>query len=111
MELIAAINACKAFDEIDNFGTVTIYSDSAYLINCRNQNWWRAWQCNGWRNSKKEPVANQELWEQLIPYFEKPTKYNFVKVKGHNGDKSLKAYWNDVVDKMAVHKKQEMMGL
>ena len=43
------------------------------------------WQKNGWKNAKKQPVANQDLWEQLIRYFEMP-EVDFVKVKGHAGN-------------------------
>ena len=32
-------------------------------------------------------------------------RFDFSKVKGHNGDKSLDAYWNDYVDKKAVKAK------
>lgn len=55
----------------------------------------------GWRNSKKEPVANRELWERLIPYFENP-RFSFEKVKGHSGEKD----WNDYVDRLAVEAKK-----
>lgn len=97
MELEAmAMGLC--FVEIFGLGDylVDIYSDSAYIINCYNQNWWCNWEKNGWLNSKKEPVANRELWELLIPNFKK-ANYTFNKVKGHNGDK-----WNEYVDKLAV---------
>lgn len=109
MELIAAINACRALEKVDGFGLAAIYSDSAYLVNCVNQNWWRAWKRNNWLNSKKEPVANRELWEQLIPYFENSLKYKFIKVKGHNGVDTPESYWNDIVDKMAVNAKFAIM--
>jgi len=73
-----------------------VYSDSSYVVNCFLQNWWRKWQANGWKNSKKEPVANKELWEELIPYFEHPF-FDFCKVKGHSTDT-----WNEYVDTLAV---------
>lgn len=102
MELIAAAEALefykKKIDEgkFDTFRDVSLYSDSAYLINCVNQHWYVAWQRNGWRNSKKEPVANQDLWERLIPFFD-TNEVQFKKVKGHNGN-----HWNELVDEMAV---------
>ena len=53
-ELLAIINGCeKALTIIKEFDSVIIYSDSAYCINCKNQNWYRNWQNNGWKNSKK----------------------------------------------------------
>lgn len=75
--------------------TITVFSDSAYLINCVNQSWWHNWQKNGWRNAKREPVANQDLWIRLIPYFKCPV-IKWSKVKGHAGDK-----YNEMVDEMA----------
>ena len=100
-ELIAIINACN---EISTLNTpVTVYSDSAYCINCYKQQWYKNWQKNGWLNSKKEPVANQELWEELIPFFEN-LNFTFEKVKGH----SLNQF-NNIVDKMAVEAKQCLM--
>lgn len=105
MELTAALRACEAIEAIDPFATVKLYSDSAYLIRCFKENWWKNWRANGWKNSKKEPVANQDLWEKLIYFFMKAPGYEFIKVKGHAGNATKSAYWNDVVDKMAVQAK------
>ena len=109
MELIAALRACEEIDKTDGFATVRLYSDSAYLINCYKQNWWKTWCVNGWKNSKKEPVANQDLWEKLIYFFMKAPGYDFIKVRGHAGNATESAYWNDVVDKMAVQAKFSIM--
>ena len=79
--------------------SVKVYSDSAYCINCYKQRWYENWQRNGWINSKKQPVANRELWEKLIPYFY-DVRFKFEKVKGHTDDK-----WNNFVDKLAVEAK------
>ena len=99
-ELTAVIDACRsALDYtglIDCNPTYTIYSDSAYIINCYKQKWYKKWQTNGWINSKKQPVANKELWEFLIPFFENP-RFDFEKVAGHSTDK-----YNNLVDEMAV---------
>ena len=101
MELTAAI---EALNRLKVPCEVTLYSDSAYLINCFKQNWWKAWRANGWKNSKKEPVANQDLWEGIIPFFMKAPGYDFIKVKGHAGNE-----YNEIVDKMAVRAKEEYM--
>ena len=50
---------------------------------------------NGWKNAKKQPVANRDLWERLIKYFEYP-EVEFVKVRGHAGN-----FYNEIVDTMA----------
>lgn len=74
---------------------VTIYSDSAYAINCYLEEWYINWQNNGWLNSNKQPVANQDLWIDIIPYFDN-FWYEFKKVPGHAG-----IYWNDKCDELA----------
>ena len=100
MELAAAINALRLVDGLRKpFETVVVYTDSAYLHNCYAQHWYDNWQSNGWVNSKKQPVANRDLWEQLIPYFD-AAEINFVKVKGHKGV-SYHEQWNDYVDRLA----------
>lgn len=97
MELNAAIEALTKISTIANFpqDSITVYTDSAYLYNCYHQKWYKNWQENGWKNSKKQPVANQDLWEMLIPYFE-TFGIDFIKVKGHSGDQ-----WNEYVDDLA----------
>ena len=104
MELTAALRACEEIDATDGFATVKLYSDSAYLINCFKQNWWKSWRANGWKNSKKEPVANQDLWERLIYFFMKAPGYDFIKVKGHAGNQ-----YNEMVDTLAVRAKESVM--
>lgn len=98
MELIAAAEALEYLfhNEIAApFDRVIVYTDSAYLHNCVTQKWYINWQNNGWRNSKKESVANRDLWERLVKYFEMP-EVEFVKVKGHADNE-----WNNYVDALA----------
>lgn len=96
MELHAAIEGItKALTFLEKGDVINVYTDSAYLHNCYTQGWYKNWQKNGWRNSKKESVANRDLWEMLIPYFEQP-EVEFVKVKGHAGN-----HYNEIVDTMA----------
>ena len=96
-ELTAVIKACESINNLNH--SFTIYSDSSYIINCWQNQWYENWLQNGWLNSKKEPVANKELWIRLIPYF-KNSHFFFQKVKGHSGN-----YFNELVDKMAVEAK------
>ena len=96
MELSAIIDAFKCLYFYSTSSCpVELYTDSAYFHNCYTQKWWKNWVKNGWKNSKKEPVKNRDLWEKLIPYMEN-SLITFKKVKGHNGD-----YWNEKVDSMA----------
>lgn len=85
--------------------TIEIYSDSAYLCNAFNSHWIDNWTKNGWVNSKKQPVANRDLWEKLLSIIEQlePNQVIFCKVKGHNGDK-----YNEMADKLAVAATKEI---
>lgn len=104
-ELKAMINGCKeALNWIEPFDMVLVYSDSAYIINCYKQGWYKAWERNGWINSKKQPVANKELWEELIPFFEN-VNFKFEKVKGHSTKNDENSKWNNYVDTLAVKSK------
>jgi ribonuclease HI len=96
-ELLAIVEACRWAKEVYPLEKITIRTDSAYCHNCWAQKWYENWLRNGWKNSKKEPVANKTLWLQLIPFF-KDENFTFEKVKGHTG----KNDWNDMVDKLAV---------
>lgn len=99
-ELRGMIEGCKAAQSAtEPFDMVLVYSDSAYIVNCYKQGWYKAWERNGWINSKKQPVANRELWEELIPFFES-VNFKFEKVKGHSTDE-----WNNYVDRLAVEAK------
>ncbi len=79
-------------------GVVRIVSDSTYVVNCFKQRWWANWERNGWKNSQKQPVANQDLWKPLVEIV-KPdiSRIEFVWVKGHSGNRM-----NDLVDRLAV---------
>ena len=102
MELQAMISGYHYLkSNYNNDILVDVYSDSAYIIQCYIQKWWINWSFNGWKNSKKEPVANKELWKMLIPCFGE-LNYTFNKVKGHSTDDSINSYWNNYVDKLAV---------
>lgn len=61
---------------------VTLYSDSAYLINAFKNRWLDNWQRNGWKNASKKPVENQDLWKRLLELC-KIHNITWVKVKGH----------------------------
>ena len=99
-ELTAVLNACNYLKEVYPFDEHFIYIDSAYVVNCYTLNWYQKWEKNGWINSKKQPVANRELWIQLIEFF-KDKNFHFKKVAGHSTNE-----WNNYVDKLAVKAKE-----
>lgn len=98
MELLAALEAIRT---LGSRYRITIFSDSAYLINCFEDRWYVGWRIRGWRTAEGKPVSNKDIWEPLIELvLAKGVK--FVKVKGHSGNVG-----NDYVDKLAVKTKNE----
>ena len=81
MELLGAIVALEA---LKNPCAVTLYTDSQYVANAFNQHWVDGWLKRGWKNAKKEPVKNVDLWKRLL-VAKQPHNVEFVWVKGHAG--------------------------
>ena len=92
MELTAALEALRAFD-----GSLTVVSDSTYVVNCFRDRWWENWLRRGWVNSARKPIASRDLWEPLIDAYRTRGDVDFRWVKGHSGDQ-----WNDRADLLAV---------
>ena len=61
MELTAAI---KALEALKGPSTAIIYTDSVYVRDGITS-WIHNWKRNGWKNAKKQPVKNDDLWRQL----------------------------------------------
>ena len=93
MEITAVLEALRA---LVGEGPVQVVSDSTYVVNCFRDKWYVRWAANGWRNAKKQPVANADLWRPLIELVE-ANDVTFRWVKGHSGDRL-----NDLVDQLAV---------
>ncbi len=94
MEIFAVLDALRAFAGDDR--PIEVVSDSTYVVNCFRDGWWVKWERNGWRNAKRQPVANDDLWKPLVELV-KSTDVSFRWVKGHSGDPM-----NDLVDRLAV---------
>ncbi len=93
MEVTAVVRALQALD-----GPLHVVSDSTYVVNCFKQSWWSGWQRRGWRNTQGKPVANQDLWRELLPLaLESGRPVTFAWVKGHSGHTM-----NDLVDLLAT---------
>jgi len=81
MELTAAIEALKNFQNREN---ITLVTDSKYVKD-GIQSWIQNWKKNGWKTASKKPVKNKELWKELDELI---TKHNIIWewVKGHAGN-------------------------
>ena len=92
MELTAALEALKLLKYPCE---VELYSDSAYLVNGFSNGWIYNWKKNNWKTANKEPVKNQEIWEELYNMTQKH-KITFIKVKGHSDNE-----YNNRCDELA----------
>jgi ribonuclease HI len=93
MEIRAVIEALKSIP-----GDVAVVSDSNYVVKCFHDRWYLGWRRRGWRNTQGKPVANRELWEELLDLaLDDGRSVTFEWVKGHSGDAM-----NDFVDALAT---------
>ena len=79
-EITAALVGLKKIT--DKTIPVKIYSDSQYLVQTINSNW--------------NINANKELWEKLFEEIRTFDSVEFIKVKGHGGNK-----YNEIADNLA----------
>jgi ribonuclease HI len=80
MEMTAVLRGLSALKEPC---AVTVHTDSRYVIDGMTQ-WIFGWQKRGWVNAAKKPVANEDLWRELIAAA-RPHKISWQWVKGHAG--------------------------
>lgn len=93
MELTAVI---KSLDALKEPCTVTLTTDSQYVVNSVTKGWVYGWAKKNWIKEKNKPVPNAELWQQLLPLLKKH-EVEFVWVRGHNGHPE-----NERCDELAV---------
>ncbi len=80
MEMLGAIAGLEALKRPCR---VCLTTDSQYLVKGMTE-WIEGWQRKGWKNSKKEEIANRDLWERLLVLAQKH-QIDWVWVKGHAG--------------------------
>jgi ribonuclease HI len=93
MEVTAVLRALQSLP-----GPLHVISDSTYVVNCFRDKWWEGWKRRGWKNTAGKPVANQDLWKELLEVaLDDQRSVTFAWVKGHSGDRM-----NDEVDRLAT---------
>lgn len=100
MEIMAVVKGLEMLKEPCN---VTIYSDSAYVVNSIEMGWIFNWQSNNWKKKDKSSVKNIELWEEMLKLL-KIHNVKFVKVKGHSDNE-----YNNRCDKLAVSESRKFI--
>ena len=81
MEILAAIKGLEALKEKCS---VTLYSDSKYLVDAINEGWVEKWKSNNWVTSDKSKAKNVDLFSRLLNLLDMH-EVEFVWVKGHAG--------------------------
>jgi len=89
MELLAVIKALEAVKKPGQ--TITLYSDSKYILDAIEKKWVYGWIKKGFKDKK-----NKDLWLQLMELF-KQHQISLVWVKGHAGHPE-----NECCDELAV---------
>ena len=80
MEMMAAI---KALESLKESCQVELFTDSKY-VKLGITEWIMRWKTNGFKNAKKKPVVNAELWIRLDAVASQH-QINWQWVKGHAG--------------------------
>jgi ribonuclease HI len=89
MELMAVVAALQLLkrDKLD----ITIYTDSAYIVNSVEKKWVFGWVKKNFKDKK-----NEDLWRLFLEEYKKH-RIKFVWVKGHADNK-----WNNRCDMLAT---------
>ncbi len=100
MELRAVIEALKSVKETCEINVTT---DSQYVRQGMLE-WLTKWKKNNWRTSNKEPVKNQDLWQELDQLVQShQVKWHWV--KGHSGHPE-----NEMADELANRGIDELLN-
>lgn len=93
MEILAVIIGLEALAEPCS---VTVYSDSRYVVDAIEKGWAVKWRANGWMRNKRERALNPDLWDRLLKALS-GHEVELKWVRGHAGNTG-----NIRADKLAV---------
>jgi ribonuclease HI len=94
MEIMGALVGLRLL-EGRNESSVTVYSDSRYLVNMYSGGYAAKWRSKGWRLANKQPALNSDLWGELLDLAHGGLAFEWV--RGHNEHPE-----NERCDEMAV---------
>lgn len=83
-----------------------IITDSEYLLNTINKEWYKGWINRGWLTSMLEPVKNQDLWKEIVDVYQEcePAPLLYY-IKGHlvpdGGGAAMRMLSNDGPQELA----------
>ncbi len=98
MELTAVIEALGA---LKRRCAVQLYTDSKYVLQGCTE-WLPGWKARGWRTAAREPVKNQDLWEQLdAAAAAQHLEWHWVRGhSGHDGNEYVDQLANRAIDRL-----------
>ena len=94
MELLAVILSLEAIKNSDF--SITLYSDSSYVVNAVEKGWLTTWKKRGFTK-----IKNPDLWKRFLAVYQKHD-ISFIWVRGHDGNVE-----NERCDELAVLAYQE----
>lgn len=98
MELLAAIAGLQAL----RFRcSVTLFSDSRYVVNGIKKGWAKRWRSKKWMRTKEKAAENADLWARLLDLCDNHD-VRFHWIRGHAGQKE-----NERCDKLAFQAAQD----
>jgi ribonuclease HI len=93
MELTGVIRGLESLKETCS---VTVVSDSKYVVDAMEKGWAAKWRANGWKRNRKDPALNPDLWARLLDLCAMHS-VRFTWVNGHAGHPQ-----NERCDSLAV---------
>ncbi len=94
MEILAALAGLEALKEPCS---VTVISDSKYLVDTMDKGWIHGWKKKNWSRGSKKPLKNVDLWKRISKAVE-GHQVSWRWVKGHAGQKE-----NERCDELATN--------
>ena len=105
MELKAILHVLKIAAEHKEYD-FTIYSDSAYAVNCLT-NWCSVWAKNNWIRKRNKPILNLELIQEMYSiYLQVKNRVTIIKIEGHKG-----ILGNELADALSTNNRKKFDDL
>lgn len=101
MEILAAVAGLEALKEPCS---VTVFSDSRYLVDAQTKGWVEGWKKRNWIKKDKKGVKNVDLWKRLEIAAE-GHQIEWRWVKGHSGHEM-----NELCDLLATEAADGLRG-
>ncbi|MFT8727281.1 MAG: ribonuclease H family protein [Liquorilactobacillus ghanensis] len=104
MEIMALLRALQYLQQQKlNQKPIQAVLDSQYVLHALQLGWLKNWQRRNWKTASNQPVANQELWQQLALILPEFPQLHLQWTKGHaknQGNIFVDRLLNQTMDKM-----------